>query len=940
MEWTLLTDWSPSTTTIAYFPAGLWDVAASATDVLGLEAAVPAVGNAITVSGNQVLNESSVVSFLSSVQSSDSPLQQLSAVSALAQALVSTSPQQLWNPAVMQPLLASLAVSGPGMGGEAQKLKVEITQLLLCATAGSPTAALSVVALPLLEQAVQELVKPTSALLLPAQAQQFLNVAVSLLPPQVNGSGSIVPELNQSQRLAKVVEGVASVMARTLLTSSQGQCGTAEQVVITSGGVTVTSVRVPAARPAAVAGLPLLQFVPSEVIAQATASLIPDPCAQIGLTGARWTSNVLGPATGPDISAASRGRCQGPVVSLSVVSPQGQKMTVENLQQPVQLSIPLAQDRAYQDFEAALLDGARPSCRWWDPQRSEWSGAGCKLLRVSGDGARLECACTHLTTLGAFEVHEFNLLVSEVVDVFVWRFICTQASMLSQQGMAILGASSWAGRPTAIIYFVFLVLIHAAWCLCLRSDVLASRTMPALGREPRAQPTRAADTARGDGMAGALCSRLQFFVHIFTKNEELRSILLTRCVHSLAAFRLGVCRETLVTLAAFEEATEDGCPDGLDGLNGIPMPFIQKLYVSLQADGGYAPGTFVRQAVDEARLFFQGKGYRGYELWAAFHPVRLVRCRSLCKRHESRYLLQLMNSLCGLFFAALFATNAGEGLAAAENGAECDSMEPVGRTLGQVLVFVLTTLAAELPANAIAKLDHNLPLTQSTGTRGILFLMGKMLFLNFCAVSLNSFYCFFVLVFISNTMEAPVQRWMLVNFLTLPIIVFLVKPGIWACAAMLLCRLHRWLRARRSSGRVSPAPVAHAALATTDRAPLQARTNDFVPVVPTAPGAQHAASSVAAVRAGPASTSTPGCCAQAVAADPSVAGANDVRAVKDVVLSFELRDQGTTAQGAAETTPTKCFLAIDSSNLSGGSQHPPQELSRGEEVDKLLADIL
>lgn len=952
-EWASLTDWCPSNTTTAHFPVGLWEVGGSALDVLGLEAEFPAVSSPVLVQDNRQLSEFSIQAFLLSLTSS-SPQQLLLALSALVQTLAATSPQRLTNPAVRQPLLFALSSPklqpGPCMAGEAAKLKAELLRLIMSATPGSLEPSLCPMATDLLEEAF---LNPSAGQeLSPAEAQKFLTMATSVLPPAQSGF-CVQPEfgeVNQSRRIAAVVEGLASTVGRTLVLTCPAECDMAHEVSIVGDGVTVTSACVPAAAPSAISGLPL-ELLPNEVSAQAIASSLPDPCAHIGLTGARWGSNLLGPASGPDISSASRGQCFGPVVSLSVVTSEGEEMAVNNLQQPVQLAVPVEQDRSYADFEAALVGGSVPSCRWWDPVANMWSSEGCKLLRVSQEGSKLDCACTHLTTLGAFEVTGVLALITELVDLFIWRFTCTQATVLSRQGISTLGSQTWQSRTTALIFFVFLTLLLLGWVWCVRRDVAASRALPSL-EEASGQVPAAAASASGPAPLRALWSlgrvfvgALQFLLHILTQNKKLRQTYLGRCVHSLAAARLGVCRKSVTTLAAFEAALPDGSLDGLQELEGVPIPFIRELYMSLQTDSARTQGAFVREGLEGAELFLQGQGYSLWELTKAFHPVRLVSCRSLHRRHESRYLLQLMNPLCGLFFAALFAINVGDGVAAAGSDSECDAMEPLGRTASQVVVFMLTTLAGEGPAYAIAKVDHNLPLTQRTSTKSMLFLLGELLFLNFSTLCINSFYCVFVLAFISNSMEAAVQRWMLVNFLTMPIAALLVKPALWACAAAVLCRIHRGLEARGNRSRVNPAPEADAAAASTDAVSPKA-SDDFAPVVP----GQLSTSTWNVGGAALAAVTSPGPLVKAAAAvsvaDDEPAGSVRVQAQckskamakpQDVMLQIDASDPGSCALGADQLVD--CLEAINAAGtdaVPGATQSEPA----GEALEQLLADIM
>lgn len=121
-------------------------------------------------------------------------------------------------------------------------------------------------------------------------------------------------------------------------------------------------------------------------------------------------------------------------------------------------------------FRLFFRRGARKwgyDCSYWDEARQTWSSEG--LRKVSGDENNpLVCSTTHLTIFGA-----------------IWRGItktleCSNAKLLSEEGMAGFAASNWYTEAPAITIMCLLTVIClvraiVAWSVFLRR---ASKSWP------------------------------------------------------------------------------------------------------------------------------------------------------------------------------------------------------------------------------------------------------------------------------------------------------------------------------------------------------------------------------------------------------------------------------------------------------------------------------
>lgn len=140
------------------------------------------------------------------------------------------------------------------------------------------------------------------------------------------------------------------------------------------------------------------------------------------------------------------------VVSIRAASVvAGTWVSVQDLDEPIQFSLPLNSSiEAY--------------CAFWDEQRHSWSDKGVETLGRNAQGF-LQCSSTHLTLFGA------------VTSGFVNALLCSQATLLSRNGLAAIGRGDWAMRVDALLLWLLLLLEGGLFLIAVVLDVRRSRQL-------------------------------------------------------------------------------------------------------------------------------------------------------------------------------------------------------------------------------------------------------------------------------------------------------------------------------------------------------------------------------------------------------------------------------------------------------------------------------
>ena len=130
-------------------------------------------------------------------------------------------------------------------------------------------------------------------------------------------------------------------------------------------------------------------------------------------------------------------------VSIAFRKPDGQRIPMPSLVQPIEIRLPGANEEA--------------QCAFWDEETAAWSSTG--LLRLAYKDGELICQTSHLTVFGA------------VLDVLLRVIRCSTASqVLSAEGFANFGKGTWTGRSPTVIAFIAVFVFVLLLLYALRLD--------------------------------------------------------------------------------------------------------------------------------------------------------------------------------------------------------------------------------------------------------------------------------------------------------------------------------------------------------------------------------------------------------------------------------------------------------------------------------------
>eukprot|EP00930_Biecheleria_cincta_P002093 TRINITY_DN103139_c0_g1_i1.p1 TRINITY_DN103139_c0_g1~~TRINITY_DN103139_c0_g1_i1.p1 ORF type:complete len:1298 (-),score=178.68 TRINITY_DN103139_c0_g1_i1:43-3936(-) len=140
------------------------------------------------------------------------------------------------------------------------------------------------------------------------------------------------------------------------------------------------------------------------------------------------------------------------VVSIRAASMvAGTWVSVQDLDEPIQFSL-------------RVNSSNEVFCAFWDEQRRSWSDKGVETLGRDAHGS-LQCSSTHLTLFGA------------VAGGFVRALLCSQASLLSKDGLVAIGRGDWAMRVDAALLWLVLMLEGGLLLIAVVLDMRRSREL-------------------------------------------------------------------------------------------------------------------------------------------------------------------------------------------------------------------------------------------------------------------------------------------------------------------------------------------------------------------------------------------------------------------------------------------------------------------------------
>lgn len=647
----------------------------------------------------------------------------------------------------------------------------------------------------------------SSGTMLPQDAQEVLNQAAAVTSAftmsEANSSGQQL-SVNATQRLVATVEAVQSSLTRGLFRSFNGsQASTPQVLTVQSPALTMTVAALPPASgqvtvgPGSLPGVPLAQNLPQEALAAATQALasVGSGSSQIGISSCRWKGfNPLGPAkiseTQQEVKAA------GDIISLSITDSKGKLLPIQNLGKPIVLAIPISLVKpnfTQDDVEQMLLDGSFPQCRWWNETLRSWQGEGCKGMSLQKRGMELLCACTHLTTFGAFvsPLGERGLSMGDIEGVFqfLWMILtqCANvASLWSAEGTTALQAGTWASRGSASSVFIVMSLLLLALPLAFFVDRFNYQDLRAVWSRM--------EHVHWFDLKVALLNAHAFIWHpVLWKRSMARGLVL-----SVVGQRLGISQDTVEIILEAQRERPGFQPD-LEETRNRPWLSLEatitkaacrmNLYKESVLEDFTFQGIPERESLPLWRwlgLLLRRACYLYLRTLIAGHPIMFLGLSDLYILPSQRALLFAVQYLGAIFGNAFWFQSAGMTLTFGSPD-ECimtNLADRIHKALPVSLVCVLISAgpsqilyymisARPRGENALSKARKDALLCALSYTLGFSLLVWYLLYL--CA-------------FLANVHESSAELWMLSAFqsvlcslIVLPLLQALIYTGFVIC---------------------------------------------------------------------------------------------------------------------------------------------------------------
>jgi len=135
-------------------------------------------------------------------------------------------------------------------------------------------------------------------------------------------------------------------------------------------------------------------------------------------------------------------------ISISLFSSEGGAFSVTELQEPITLVF-------------IVEDGAVAECAFYDEAFEDWSGQ--HLTKVSFTETSITCQTLHLTLFAA------------IVRGFLGAFVCSQANLLSSEGVERLYEGDWYTSPTSIALWLVLFFLISLLAFAIGLDLYRQR---------------------------------------------------------------------------------------------------------------------------------------------------------------------------------------------------------------------------------------------------------------------------------------------------------------------------------------------------------------------------------------------------------------------------------------------------------------------------------
>jgi hypothetical protein len=165
----------------------------------------------------------------------------------------------------------------------------------------------------------------------------------------------------------------------------------------------------------------------------------------VGLQQTAWPTNPFSQGAGADNIADDA------IQSMDVKS-CGQTVSVENLSEPVRFTLKIP-------FEGNGTDTR--VCQYYDEVNENWTDYGCSAENTS-TREELHCACNHLSTFGG--------MFGALLDAFGSALMCSNADILSADGLSRIAKGTWWYEPGALVVFSFVFTFVGILVMAIRLD--------------------------------------------------------------------------------------------------------------------------------------------------------------------------------------------------------------------------------------------------------------------------------------------------------------------------------------------------------------------------------------------------------------------------------------------------------------------------------------
>jgi hypothetical protein len=495
--------------------------------------------------------------------------------------------------------------------------------------------------------------------------------------------------------------------------------------------------------------------------------------APVAVTLSEVNGNIL--AVIADASKKGEAKAVSPVISISLFDSSGNHLTVNNLKDPIVLTL-----------QANATPGA--SCAYWDDVEGKWSQKGMQRVLDANNTNGLVCSSNHLTIFAA--------VVGFLVDMSV-AVVCSNAGAIySLEGVARLRQGDWWKQVPATALWIYLlamllsVVAAGLWDrhqlnqkyrwrgdhLVLIDSLEDEVTSIPKGDSspPSLQLLQRKLRFHGKALAGLMddifCLPLKALLRLIrgkvSKNdrqaEESRSLaekLLQRNLLNIQASHVGLCVDSYLKI------TQSLAGDQLksDFMTKVATQFSTSLSIEKKAEAS-------------KQIFLHSHWpYRLLLLFKAYHPIANIFRLSLYTPHVIRVFSIYLNLLGSAAFAALYYK--GGALSRDSNPEVClqnpESLESkLARAIG-VAVFsgVFSTAIAFMLSYLSGAFNlHQKDLDNNDEDECELRLAKRNIRTTFfwlLSLSYGIFSCFTICAFIAYAADSFVNNWALSSLMSL-----------------------------------------------------------------------------------------------------------------------------------------------------------------------------